>query len=203
MEFSQILSLTWTMIQETSLAEWLGVGSSIGYLLLATKEKRSCWYFALFSSILYVYLSFAGQLYVDAVLNVFYALMAVYGWILWDQQKSATNNHIQRLGLFWQLQWVLIALISGIVTGWFLKTYTDQAYPYIDSIAFYLSILATWMTTKKVLENWIYFVLIDATMIFIYFNRGYFLTSILFFAYTILAMSAFLTWRKAYLKQQI
>lgn len=202
MDFSQVLTTTGTMIQETSFAEWMGVCTSIIYLLLATYEKRSCWYFALTSSILYVYLSFAGQLYVDSVLNIFYALMAVYGWFLWNQQKSDSENHIQHFNLKWHVQWISVALITGMITGWLLKKYTDQAYPYIDSIAFYLSILATWMTTKKVLENWIYFVLIDATMIFIYFNRGYFLTSFLFLAYTLLALRAFYTWRKVYLQQQ-
>ncbi len=190
------------MIQETSFAEWMGVSTSIIYLLLATYEKRSCWYFAFTSSILYVYLSFVGQLYVDSVLNIFYALMAVYGWFLWNQQNGNVEKQIHKLALKWHLQWLTIAVILGGLTGWILEKYTDQAYPFIDSIAFYLSILATWMTTKKVLENWMYFVLIDLTMIFIYFNRGYYLTSFLFLAYTLLALRAFFTWRKVYLQQQ-
>jgi nicotinamide mononucleotide transporter len=201
-DFSNVLSTTGTMIQETSFAEWMGVSTSIIYLLLATYEKRSCWYFAFTSSILYVYLSFVGQLYVDSVLNIFYALMAVYGWFLWNQQNGNVEKQIHKLALKWHLQWLTIAVILGGLTGWILEKYTDQAYPFIDSIAFYLSILATWMTTKKVLENWMYFVLIDLTMIFIYFNRGYYLTSFLFLAYTLLALRAFFTWRKVYLQQQ-
>jgi nicotinamide mononucleotide transporter len=70
----------------------------------------------------------------------------------------------------------------------------------LDAMLFFLSISATWMITKKILENWIYFIVIDLAMVGIYFNRTLYLSSLLFLLYALFAVIGYVKWRKELVK---
>lgn len=194
MQKADFLTILWNNIQDTTALEWLGVLTSIAYVVLAAQSKRSCWYMAFVSSVCYCFLSFQAQLYVDSVLNSFYAIMAIAGWISWN--KSGDLLRIAHKKLRFHALIISCALVGGGLLGWVLSQYTTQRFPYLESISFLLSISATWMITKKIIDNWLYFVVIDTVMVFIYFNRGYALTSVLFILYTLLAINGYLQWKK-------
>lgn len=180
---------------QTSNTEWLAIITSLCYVILAAYQKRSCWYFAFSSSILYIFIGFEAKLYPDMVLNAFYAGMAVFGWIQWQKEGDSKVSLTTRN---WKWHGIVIACIAllGLSLGFMLDNFTDQAYPYLDALAFFASLIATWMITKKIVENWLYFVVIDLGMCYVYFFRGYLLTSILFLVYTIIAFRAYLKWRE-------
>jgi nicotinamide mononucleotide transporter len=181
-------------IQATSLLEWVAVVTSIGYVILAAQSQRSCWYAAFTSALCYIVLSYNAQLFVDSVLNIFYAIMAVYGWFSW----KSTAVSIPFTTRNWRFHFLIIStcILVGWLSGWWLDNHTPQQFPYIEATSFFLCLAATWMTTKKILDNWLYFVVIDAIMIVIYYNRSYALTSLLFVFYTLLALYAYLRWKK-------
>lgn len=178
-------------IQHTSFLEFLAFIFSILYLLLASKEIIWCWIFAILSSVLYIFIFFQVNLYTDSVLNFFYAIMGIAGWLNW-------NNKNKRKITYWKARFhvftILLNLIFASLLGFLLHKFTDQAYPYIDSFIFIFSISATILTIKKIIENWIYFIVIDIVAIFVYWNRNLYLTSLLFFIYTILAIFAYFSW---------
>jgi nicotinamide mononucleotide transporter len=180
---------------QTSNTEWLAIFTSLCYVILAAYQKRLCWYFAFSSSILYIFIGFNAKLYPDMVLNAFYAAMAIYGWLQW-KAKQEEHKGLTTRNSIWHIRMILIIALCGIGLGFGLDQFTDQAFPYLDALAFFASIIATWMITKKIVENWFYFVVIDACMAYVYFFRGYFLTSILFLVYTVIAWRAFINWRK-------
>jgi nicotinamide mononucleotide transporter len=107
----------------------------------------------------------------------------------------------------WPLRWhVGIVLGNSVLTlllGWFLTTYTTAANPYLDSFTTVFSLFTTWMVTQKVLENWLYWVVIDAASIFLYASREFTLTPYLFALYTVIALAGYLRWRKQYLSQTL
>jgi nicotinamide mononucleotide transporter len=82
--------------------------------------------------------------------------------------------------------------------GYIFDSYTNQENPYTDAFSTVFSLAATFMVTKKVLENWIYWIVIDAVCIYLFASRGLFLTSILFFFYTIIAVFGFVQWRRQF-----
>ena len=184
----------------TSVWELLAVLLALAYLLLALRENSLCWYCALASTAIYTVLFWEVSLLMESALNVYYMAMAVYGWYHWhrgaqtDEQGQplaisswAARRHIQA--------WGSIVLLS-VVSGYLLAGNTSAALPYLDSFTTWGSVLTTWMVARKILENWLYWVVIDGASIFLYLDRGLDLTSLLFMAYVIIVVFGYFSWRK-------
>lgn len=184
---------------ETSLLEWLGVLTGVLYVILISYKKIAAWFFALSSSLIYVYICFSYQLYLESFLQVFYVIMALYGWKSW--RKSTRESLIIKWPLKKHFINILISLFVTITLGYIFKNFTNQANPYTDSFTTVFSLTATFMVTKKVLENWIYWIIIDAVSIFLFFSRELYLTGVLFFFFTIIAIWGYIQWRRSYSKQ--
>ena len=186
------------MISNLVHADWIepaAVILAIAYLLLAVKQNISCWFAAFFSSLLYFFVMYSAGLYMEAGLQIFYCIMAVYGWMQWRKylpgnskflvQTWNRNQHIKAISLIF-----LLALISG----WALKNFTNATLPFIDSMTTWGAIVTTYMVAKRLLENWIYWFVIDTISIFLFYSRGLFLTSLLFFVYLIIIYFGYKSW---------
>ena len=120
--------------------------------------------------------------------------MAFYGYYNWKNPKSKLKI------IQWSAyQHFLIILLGGVLTflmGFYLTTYTSAKVPIIDSFTTIFSVIATYMITKKVLENWLYWIVIDIVAIYLYFNRDLQLSSLLFIIYTVIAIFGYFSWIK-------
>jgi len=187
---------------DTSLLEWAGVIIGTFYLILIARKNRFGWFFAMISTSIYIYLCYQAGLYIESGLQVFYFVIAIYGWLSWNKIPSE-----ERLIIRWPLKYHLInILISSAVTvllGYIMVVFTDQKNPYLDSFSTVFSLVATFMVTQRVLENWIYWIIIDTTLIFLYSSRGLHLTGFHYLIYTIIAIFAFFSWYKLYKAQKI
>lgn len=200
-------------ILATSLWEWVAVFTGIAYVILAALRNIWCWLFAIISSSLYVYLCFAGQLYIESALQVFYVVMGVVGWISWqkDFKKEAQLDELSDVSKeddsikTWNIRYHLYnLLISGgvaFILGFCFDHFTNQANPYADAFTTVFSLAATFMVVRKVLENWIYWIIIDIVSIFLYHQRGYSLSAVLYLLFTILAIGGLVAWYKKYKRQ--
>ena len=186
------------MISNLVHSDWIeptAVVLAIAYLLLAIKQNISCWFAAFFSSLLYFFVMYSAGLYMEAGLQIFYCIMAVYGWTQWrtslpDNTKFLVktwnrNQHLKAISLI-----ILLALSSG----WALEKFTNAALPFIDSLTTWGAIVTTYMVAKRLLENWIYWFAIDTISVFLFYSRGLFLTSILFFVYLIIIYFGYKSW---------
>jgi nicotinamide mononucleotide transporter len=197
-QLAEYISLIIDACRNTQPIEWFAVVTSLTYVFLAGKQQISCWIFAFVSSISYVIISYTTLLYVDALLNGMYALLAISGWINWKTKSD--QQPIKQLSWKFHGLIVLGSVILGGISGYLLDNYTNQVFPYLDAVLFFLSISATWMITKKILENWIYFIVIDLAMVGIYFNRTLYLSSLLFLLYVLFAVIGYIKWRKELVK---
>lgn len=187
-------------LQEISLIEIGAVLTSIAYAWLASKNNSWCWLFGILSPALTMYaLYFYFQLYAEVYLQVYYIAMSVYGFYTW---RYGSEDHSRKKIEIWSYRWHLLIIFSGIVLtyilGTLLKNYTVAASTYLDSFTTVFAIIATFMTAQRILENWIYWIIIDTVSIFLYFDRGGYLFALLFFAYTIIAAYGFIHWRKEF-----
>ena len=73
------------------LLEVFAVIFAIAYLLLAVRQNILCWYAAFLSTSIYIYLYWDVSLYMESILNIYYLLMAIYGWINWSNRKEKIN----------------------------------------------------------------------------------------------------------------
>jgi len=186
----------------TSLLEWLAVLLAIAYLLFAIKESSWCWPAAFFSTAIYIFLFFDANLYMESFLNFYYLLMAIYGWQQWQNKtKQQPHNAI----LTWKIKThlILIFFTSLLVylSAFLLNHFTNQELALIDSFTTWFAILTTYMVTQKVLENWLYWIVINSVSIYLYVSKGFALTAVLFFSYIILAIVGWAVWKKHYEQQ--
>lgn len=186
-----------------SPGEMTAVVFAILYLLLAIRENIWCWFCAGVSTAIYIYLYFDAKLYMESVLNVFYFVMAVYGWYVWQSGRNGGKTipvtawpatvHVTAGG-------VIAAMVVG--SGFLLSRYTDAAFPYIDSATTFAAMWATFLVARKVLENWWYWLVIDVVSIFIYWSRGLELTSLLFVLYVLMIPFGLLSWTRSWREQE-
>lgn len=224
----EVITAITEAINQTSIWEALAVCLSIAYLLLAMRENNLCWYFAFASTLIYTLLFWDVSLLMDSTLNVYYMGMAIYGWWYWRKgearnkkgggaSRSGAQSDQGSQGLSkvndkpqirrWRLAYHGFAAIGivllSILSGYLLAGHTDAAWPYVDSFTTWASVLTTWMVAQKILENWLYWLVIDSVSLVLYVDRELYLTAVLFAAYVIIVVFGFFNWLKRYLENQI
>ena len=177
-----------------SIIESVAVFFSILYVILALKESIWCWGAAAISVTLYIYICYTAQLYPETGLQVFYLLMAFYGYYQWNKNDSTLQ--IQQWTTTKHLLILLLGALLTFLMGFYFTIYTNAAMPLVDSFTTVFSVFATYMVTKKVLGNWLYWIVIDAVSVYLYFSRDLHLTSLLFIVYTVIAIFGYFSWLK-------
>jgi nicotinamide mononucleotide transporter len=181
--------------------ELLGAILGFIYIFLSIRQNIWTWPTGLLTSAFYVWVFLHTKLYADMGLQVYYVAVSIYGWYEWLKGKSSdsgeklTISHLPfKLGIILSTISILLVFLMWVV----LKNYTDSPVPFADSLATSLSIVATWMLARKILEHWLVWIFVDAFSIGLFWYKGLFPTVVLFIVYTIMAVAGFIEWRKAY-----
>ena len=179
-----------------SLAEWIAVALALAYVLLAIRQSRACWPAAAASAAIYLVLFARGGLPMQAALQAFYIAMAAYGWYAWRGSHGEPDELRVRT---WPWRWHVLALgsvaIAAAVNGRLVPGSAGPLVSYTDSFVAWGSVIATWMVARKVLENWLYWIVFDLAAAALYFSQGFHATAGLFLIYVVLAIRGFLEWR--------
>ncbi len=163
------------------------------------------------AGIIYVLISFVIfwriQLYGDFLLHIFFLVLNVYGWFYWAKSSQKEDLPVSSLTLKDNL---LLAGLTGIgifVFGYFLQHLPylisglePASVPYWDATTSILSVTGMWLTTRKKIENWYYWLLVDIIASVIYIYKGIYFYSFLYAVYIIMAVWGYLEWRKSWLK---
>jgi len=177
--------------------EALAVLFAVTYLLLAVKQDVKCWFAAIISSTLYFFIMYKAGLYMEAWLQIFYIIMAFYGIQQWTVTNNNQSKFIVRSWRWNTHFWVIaIIIILAIITGLLLEKFTNAALPFLDGLTTWGAIITTYMVAKRLLENWIYWFVIDMISIYLFLSRGLFLTAILFCIYLVIIFFGYRSWIK-------
>ena len=170
---------------------------AIAYLLLAMRQDARCWIAWIISSLMYLFVMCSAGLYMEAGLQIFYLLMGFYGLYQW--QYKLANNEALKIKV-WPItthMMCLTALFLLVITsGYILSNNTDAASPYIDAFTTWGAIIASYMVAKKILENWIYWFVIDFVSVFLFVSRELYPTALLFCLYLVLVIIGYRSWKK-------
>ena len=169
---------------------------AIAYLLLAMRQDARCWIAWIISSLMYLFVMYSAGLYMEAGLQIFYLLMGFYGLYQW--QYKLANNEALKIKV-WPItthMMCLTALFLLVITsGYILSNNTDAASPYIDAFTTWGAIIASYMVAKKILENWIYWFVIDFVSVFLFVSRELYPTALLFCLYLVLVIIGYRAWK--------
>ena len=186
-------------------AEILGMIFSILFVLLAIKESTWCWLFGAIGGVFYIFAYFQHKFYADMSLQFYYVVVSVYGWWNWTiGKKQDKNAHLPIVSVA-SKQWLpLIATTMGVflVYVYLLYNFTDSPVIIGDSFVTAVCIIATWMAAKRMLENWLFFIMADVVSIGLYIYKGMYPTILLFVVYTIMAIIGYLQWKKDIKKEE-
>ncbi|RXJ80793.1 nicotinamide mononucleotide transporter [Arcobacter sp. F2176] len=172
---------------------------AIAYIFLAIRQSLWCWPAAFLSTLIYTILFFDVSLLMDSFLNVYYLIMAVYGWYSWKYGgKEEQELEVVTYGVTQNIKIIILLCAVSLILGYIMTNYTTASFAYMDSFTTVFAIFATFLLAKKVLENWIYWIVIDAVSIYIYIQKSLNLTALLFIIYTILAFIAYKNWKEEY-----
>ncbi len=174
----------------------LALVTGVAYAVLAARRNRLCWIAGAVSSVAVALLSALGGLPMQAGLQVFYVGMAVYGW--WSWKRSSTTGELV-VGT-WPLKAhlaaaaVLVALSFG--SAYWLRFGNFAAWPLLDSLTTWFSLLATWLAARARIENWLYWIVINAVMVFLFFEQRMQGAAVLSVFMAVIAIAGFAAWRR-------
>ena len=177
-----------------SIIETLAVLFSVIYVVLAAKQNIWCWAAAAISVIFYIFICYTAKLYPETGLQVFYLFMAFYGYYHWNKKEQSLQ--ISEWSINKHLCILIVGSVLTFLMGLYFAIYTNAQMPIVDSFTTIFSLFATYMVAKKILGNWLYWIVIDTVSVYLYFSRDLHLTSLLFMGYTIIAIFGYFNWLK-------
>jgi nicotinamide mononucleotide transporter len=180
----------------TSWIEIVAAALAVAYLLLAIRQQLSCWVAAFISSCMYVWVLFGAHLFMESVLNAFYAAMAIYGFWQWQQGRGGAALEVCRWPIARHVAGALGVIGLSLVSSYFLRRFTPAAWPFVDSLVTWSSVFATFLVARKVYENWHWWLAIDSVSLCLYFTRQLYLTMLLFGLYLVLIVIGMRQWRR-------
>ena len=183
------------------LLEVIAVIASLLYVVLAAKKNIWCWPAAFISTVIYTFLFYKFYLWMDSFLHVYYMGMAFYGWYCWNKPTEDFHSNSIQLKTYTATTHLISIVILSIISlgvGWFMDKYTPTDFPYLDSATTVFSVFSTYLVAQKVIENWLYWIVIDAVSIYLYVEKGLTPTAFLFGVFILIAAYGYYIWRQEY-----
>jgi nicotinamide mononucleotide transporter len=181
-----------------TIIEIVATTANLFYIIFLIREKIICWSFGIAGSLLSIYLFLDARLYSEAFLYGFYVAMGCWGWLRWHQRLETDNNPIVRWPL--NLHWcaLLLGSIISVGLGSAVYHYSDAERPLLDAFTTVFSLFATYLEIAKVLETWVYWLILNVVSIWLYHDRALDIYAILIGCYSVLSIWGFVSWRRVY-----
>jgi nicotinamide mononucleotide transporter len=175
-------------------AETVAVAFGVAYILLAIREHRACWIAGGIGTAIYALVFHEAGLPLQAALQLLYVAMAVYGWHAWGAAPQAAPAT-----LHWPLPRHLAAIaavgVATAISAPLAERFAEAAAPVADSIGTWASVVATWMLARRIVDAWIWWIVIDAGLAALFAQQGLWGTAGLYLAYALLAVAGWRSWR--------
>lgn len=181
-------------------AEIAAVILGLVYLLLAIRQRRSCWVYGGLASLLFLAVFWHAGLPMQALLQLYYAAIAVHGWLYWGREDAGKRTPVRRERPRFHVAAVLALTVLATATVGFRGLWDDPQ-AWLDATSSWGGVIATWMLARKILDAWIYWILIDALTVILYIEAGLLPSSALYMLYTVLAISGWRQWLDSFRRQ--
>ncbi|MDD4922240.1 MAG: nicotinamide riboside transporter PnuC [Bacteroidales bacterium] len=194
-----------------SVLELIAVLTGFAAVLLASKAWSVNFLFGIVNSVAYFLLYFQYRLYSVMLLQIVYFSFSIYGYYHWRHPKSGETDQnkeqkITKLTFREQILYLIVIVVSGLIWGWcvihfqarFPQYFDPPAYPWLDALLTMGSVVAQYLLSRKIWDNWPLWVVVDGLSTVLYACMGMMFTSVLFGIFTIIAIRAQSEWKKTY-----
>jgi len=163
-------------------------------VFLSGRQLRVNWLFGIAGAAIYTFIFYKSVLFAEAALQVWYVVLGVMGWINWSSQ----NEDFEIYHLNWRITTIstITTVVFSIVSGRLLDVFSTSDVPYIDASLAISGLVCTWFLAKKILENWLIWIVIDLLSTCLYIYKHLYATAGLYFILAILAAYGYQQWKK-------
>ena len=186
------------------ILEYFGVITGLLYLLLEIRQHKAMWVVGFLTSLVYVFVFFFSKIYADMGLNIYYVAISIYGFWKWAQTDKTADKEkpASETILYCHITWPLFGGIALAILSiyrllyYVLHNFTDSPIPMGDAFTTSVGIVATWMLARRIIEHWIFWVVVNFVSVYLYYLRGLYPTMFLYICYAVLAIVGYITWIK-------
>jgi nicotinamide mononucleotide transporter len=169
---------------------------------LTVRQNIWCWPIGAIGVALYTVVFYQSRLYADMGLQAIYFVLSLYGWYEWlHGGKDRAELRVSRTSPLAWAGLLAAGIAASAILGFTLHRTTDAALPFLDSALTSFSLVAQFMMTRKLLENWILWLAVDVIYIGMFISRGLNLTAVLYVVFFVLSMMGFAQWRRSITKE--
>ncbi len=176
------------------------VGTLLGLLYLWLEYKANIWLWIVGAIMPMVHgvLYLNSGIYADAAMQLYYVVAGIYGLCVWlrGAKRAEKVVHIQYTPTKWIIPLVVVYAVLHVAMYYLLSEFTDSRVPFFDSMSTALSIVAMWMLSRKLVEQWLVWLVVDMISVGLYLYKGIPITAMLYTLYCALAIAGYIRWRK-------
>ena len=148
--------------------------------------------------LLYLVVNWRAHLYANAWLQVFYFVLSVHGWYEWlHGGKNHDELHVSRTPLRGWILTITLGIAASAAAGWLMQRYTNNSMPYSDAATTAFSVAAEAMTTKKWIENWVVWIVVDGVTTWMLLAQKLYASAALYASFLGLAVIGWIEWKKS------
>lgn len=185
-------------------AHWLDIlTTALGlvYLLLEYRASIALWIVGIIMPAMDVYLYWTHGLYGDAGMAVYYTVAAVYGYAVWkfghkQGQKTEAEMPITHFRRQLIVPTIVFFAAAWALTYWVLVTYTNSTIPLCDSFTNALSFVGLWALSRKYIEQWWFWLVVDVISCYLYVGKGIPFKAALYGLYSVVAVMGYFKWKR-------
>lgn len=181
------------------MLEVFGVIVGLVYLWLEYKASIYLWIASVVMPAIYIFVYYDAGLYADFGINIYYLVIALYGWWLWKRGVRSDSSEMLPPSFMagrYIVPLTLSFLILFLFIAWILIRFTDSTVPWLDSFTTSLSIVAMWMLARKYVEQWWVWIVVDVVSAGLYVYKDLHFTAALYGLYAVVAYFGYLKWKK-------
>jgi nicotinamide mononucleotide transporter len=176
--------------------EILATICGVGYAVLAARRNRLCWVAGAVSSALAALLAGLRGLPMQSGLQIFFVVMSLYGWVSWSRSSSQGELPVGLWPFRFHVGAALAVIALSFVSAHLLTQRTEAAWPLLDSLTTWFSLLATWLAARAKLENWLYWIAIDGVLVFLFYVQDLPILALLNVLFIGIASAGYIAWRR-------
>lgn len=187
---------------QLNILEMMGTLVGLIYLWLELKASIYLWIAGVIMPAIYIVVYYQAGLYADFGINIYYLVVAAYGWVMWSRGKKngeAVKAEKKELPIThlpgrYYLPVTVASIALLVLIAYILITFTDSNVPWLDSFTTALSVIGLWMLARKYVEQWLVWIAVDAVCFGLYIYKGLYFTSALYGFYTVIAVYGYRKW---------
>lgn len=178
--------------------DWIALLTGVLGVVLTIKQKIWCWPIALISVVISIVTFYKEHLYGDMFLNVFYFFSGIYGWFYWNKRKEEMFV-VSVMPVKFYLPLIAITVFQ-IVFYYYILSYFNSDKIIFDSVLTACSFTCTYMMTKKWIENWLFWLVIDSAYVVLYIMKDMHVYALLYLFFSVMVLFGYFKWKKQILK---